>query len=151
MLCYTSCVLYCFVGWWPMKIDMPLQEIENRKKSRDRWKYGIERGGEITILAGKVMDTLSTAGATYLKNGPKPKTTKQKTQRSWRAALLSSTDGSISQHIHPRHQRSTAWRIALLSFVDMVSVAWQDMPGKLGSDAIYLTVHVMCSSTSHAP
>ena len=25
---------------------------------------------EIAILAGKVMDTLNTAGATYLKNGP---------------------------------------------------------------------------------
>ena len=33
---------------------------------------------EIAILAGKVMDTLNTEGATYLKNGPKPKTTTQK-------------------------------------------------------------------------
>src|SRR5210317_1391836 len=34
--------------------------------------------GEIAILAGSVMDTLNTVGATYLKNGPKPKTTTQK-------------------------------------------------------------------------
>jgi len=33
---------------------------------------------EIAILAGTVMDTLNTVGATYLKNGPKPKTTTQK-------------------------------------------------------------------------
>ena len=37
-----------------MKIDMPLQEIENRKKSRDRWKYGIERGdGTDTMIESK--------------------------------------------------------------------------------------------------
>ena len=30
-----------------------------------------------------------------------------------------------------------------LSFVDVVLVAWQDMPGKLGSYAIYFMVHVM--------
>ena len=33
---------------------------------------------EIAILAGTVMDTLNTVGATYLKNGPKPKTTTKK-------------------------------------------------------------------------
>ena len=36
------------------------------------------RTREIAILAGSVMDTLNTVGATYLKNGPKPKTTTQK-------------------------------------------------------------------------
>ena len=46
---------------------------------RSKMKFGFR---EIAILAGSVMDTLNTVGATYLKNGPKPKTTKQKTQRS---------------------------------------------------------------------
>ena len=34
--------------------------------------------GEIAILAGSVMDTLNTVGATYLKNGSKPKITTHK-------------------------------------------------------------------------
>ena len=38
-----------------MKIGMPLQEIENRKKSRDRWKYGIERGdGTDTMIESSI-------------------------------------------------------------------------------------------------
>ena len=37
-------------------------------------KKGWSGRWEIAILAGSVMDTLNTVGATYLKNGPKPKT-----------------------------------------------------------------------------
>ena len=33
----------------------------------------------------------------------------------------------------------------------LVSVAWQDMPGKLAKAPVYFMVHVMCSSASHAP
>ena len=55
---------------------------QSRKPGRRVEGYRQYHHREIAILAGTVMDTLNTVGATYLKNGPKPKTTTQKSQRS---------------------------------------------------------------------
>ena len=107
-------------------------------------------GHQITILAG--------TGTYTLRTGPVPAKLKNKTENHHKKhndhdelPYYLHRCGSISQPIHPRRQRLMAWRTALTSSVDIVSVAWLDVPSKLGSYAIYFMVHVMCSSTSHAP
>ena len=74
-----------------------------------------------------------------------PKTTSQKNDHDEPSYYRPPTALFLSLH-------TSAPLSTLLSFVDMVSVAWQDMPGKLAKAPVYFMVHVvMCSSTSHAP